>query len=108
MKKAIMIILLFLLISGVVYFGISIYANLVVFREVATGSTLEVPDAHEAGYIIKLVNTGRILYTDNYTKEGTVCTLHGYWELVEDEFVYREQTLTLDEKLFGAVLVSIR
>jgi len=103
-----MVILLVMLVGGVGYFGISIYANLVVFREAATSSTLEVPDAHEAGYIVKLVNTGRIIYTDSYTKAGTVYTLQGYWELVADEFVYREQALILDEKLFGAVLVSIR
>lgn len=106
--RIIRIVLLVVILGIVGYIGLSIYANCAVFRESASGPGIEMPDAHLAPYRVKLVNTGRTLFAAGYSQDGLVYTLHGYWELGDDGFAYRAHNLVLDERSFGAIVVTAR
>jgi hypothetical protein len=106
--KVIRVVLLVVILGAVGYFGLSIWANCTVFQQAATGTGIDVPEPSVAPYRVHIVNTGRILFADGHTQDGTVHTLHGYWEMVGDEFVRRDHALSLDEALFGAIAVTRR
>jgi hypothetical protein len=108
LRKAIQITLLVALLAGVGYIGLSVWANCTVFQEAATGTTVDVPDASAAPYRVKLVKTGRTLFAAVHVQVGPVHTLSGYWEPTDDGYIHRDHTLTLDEQVFGAVLVTRR
>jgi len=90
------------------FIGTSIYANCVVFNKTAYGPADTSPSIDVARYSLKIINTGRVIYTDDYSKDGSVYTLHGYWEIVNSKYVRRELDLRLDETVFGPVLVKRR
>jgi len=108
-SKAIRILLLAGLLMGVAWIGVSVYANLVVFREAALGGAdTHVPDVSEARYSVRIMNTGRTLYTDDCVQDGTTYTLRGYWELGKARYTYHDLTVVLDERYYGPILLRWR
>jgi hypothetical protein len=107
-KKLLAGVIILALLAGLSYLGACIYFNMTVFQPI-----VEVPDAYEAKYSFKIVATGNTLLTDEYTQEGTdegsrKFTLHGFWELTDDEFEYNNGDITLDETYFGEIKMRYR
>ena len=66
------------------------------------------PAVEDAHYSFRIINTGRVIYANEYTKDGTVYILPTFWEQVKNKYVYRKFELTIDETIFGPVLVKVR
>lgn len=107
-KNTLFILLIVMLVAVVGFIGTSIYANCAVFNKATLGPADISPSIENAQYSLKIVNTGRVLYTDEYTKDGTVYTMSSFWELVKGKYVLRKHELRLDETVFGPVLVKRR
>ena len=107
-KNILVILLVIMLVAVVGFIGTSIYANCAVFNKATLGPADTSPSIEVARYSLKIVNTGRIIYTDEYTKDGLVYTLSSYWEMVKGKYVLRKHELRLDESIFGPVLVKRR
>lgn len=107
-KNILVIVLVLMLVAVVGFIGTSIYANCAVFNKATLGSVDTSPSIEDARYSLKIVNTGRVIYTDEYAKDGLVYILPYYWERVDGKYVHRPGELRLDEAVFGPVLVKRR
>jgi hypothetical protein len=106
MKKG---LLIGLMVAGLAYVGICTFAMV---RDVKSGQNLTglptMPDVAKAPYYVYIENTGRLLLTSRYDRQGDVYILHGFWELDGETWKYRKGDIPLDEKVFGKITVRRR
>lgn len=98
------------LICVVAYVGSCAYINFINPTNTnAKGDSL--PNLKEAPYQVTIQNTHSVYFTpayDRYGRNNEVVILHGYWEMVGKEYVYRNIEKPLDESKFGPIEVRIR
>ena len=103
------VILKMMLVCLAVVFGIwfilCIWGNV---AETRAESEPTMPSISKARYEFLIGNTGQTVLTPKYTKDGTAYYLQGYYELKDNRWLWRRNTLTLDEKYFGPIVVSLR
>lgn len=97
-----------IIVVGLAYAGVTCYANFV-----DKGSSSGVPDPAKARFTLRIENTGGMILTNKLNQEGDtpgqrVYTATGYWEFVGKKFLYRNETLILEEKIFGLIKVGRR
>lgn len=109
-KNTLGILVLVIIITAVAYIGSCAYANLVTFQKDGTFNT---PKVSSASHSFRIMNTGNTLMASDYEQQGSITgqrifTLHGYWELVKDDYKYRKGDITLDERVFGEIRATKR
>lgn len=92
-------------VVGVLWFGLSIWGNI-------AGNGDEIPDPpkeNKAAYEIMLHATGQSIYSDKVADLGNGnYEIQGYYELVEDKWIYRKTDIKLDKYYFGDITVRRR
>ncbi len=93
------------------YFGVTCYGNFT--KAGGQVGELKVPAATEAGFSLRIANTGGVILTNHLEQIGEtqgeiVFVLKGYWELVGNRFTFRNDDLILDEKIYGKISVKRR
>ena len=104
-KKLIITMVLLVVLAGVGWVGISIYAN---FIESPFESSSAMPEKEEAKFTVLIENTNNTLLTAKYEHSGNIYILHGFWELVGQDWRYRDTDLMLDESIFGKITIKRR
>lgn len=71
------------------------------------------PDSKQASYVLRIEATGQDIFAKQASFLGTVrgkrlYTIKGYWEPVGNKFVYRDASISLDEKVFGPIEMKRR
>jgi hypothetical protein len=107
-SKAIKIILLVVIVCGVVYGGLTVYANFA-----GGDGKVKTPDIKEAQYTVVIENTGSLYYVSKFEQFGSkvgarTFVLHSFWELSGRDFRYRQRDLILDEKIYGTITIRPR
>ena len=107
MRRIVSIIMLIGLICGVGYVGVCVYAN------VTQSEGVDLPDISEAGYSLIIKNTATVILTNDYEVFGGEVgnrhyQLSGYWELVDGDFKYREDSIVLSQEIFGEIILKRR
>ena len=87
-----------------IYGSIVIYGNFFALK----ADPYSMPDSDQASHAISIKNTGNTLLSNNVEEIGSIVILDGYWELVGQSFKYRDETLPLDEAIFGPITVRAR
>ncbi len=105
LKKILLVLVTLIILSGIIWVGLSIYVNF--FRQ-PEGALPDMPDSSKAAYIVLIKNTGNLLLTDEYKKQGDIYILQGYWELVEGKWRFRKTELKLNEGIFGKIEIERR
>ncbi len=98
------------MLVGVAYLGTCAYANFFMPSK-TTGNTPPPPKLESAHYSVTIETNGKVLFTDNFEKYGTIQStyvLHGYFEQSGREFKFRNHDIILDEKVFGKITVKER
>ncbi len=109
MKRILRIILIVVFIGLIAYFGMCVYGN---FIE-PTLSDIDLPDTSEASHSLLIKNTATVILTNDYEVFGEevgsrTYRLHGYWELIGNEFEYRDGNIVLAEQVFGEIILKRR
>ena len=109
MKKILRIILIVVFIGLIAYFGMCVYGN---FIEPSL-SDIDLPDTSEAQYSLLVKNTATVILTNDYEVFGEdvgsrTYRLHGYWELIGNDFEYRDSDIVLSEQIFGEIILKRR
>lgn len=110
MSKLIKLIMLVALIGVLAYVGACIYGN---FFAPGSNPSIDMPGADEARYSLIIKNTATVVLTDDYEVFGEVVgertyILHGYWELVGNDFRYYSEDMTMPETVFGEINIKLR
>jgi hypothetical protein len=111
MKRAIKITLLVILVGGLIFVGLSVYANIAGQKtntNTKTAGDVEPPKLANAPYSVQIVNTGELFFTSNYETFGRTFILHGYFERTGKEFAYRSRDLILDQGVYGTITIQKR
>ena len=111
LSRIIKIGLICLILLGILYFGACVYDNF--FGKHTLAGAVEMPDAIEAAYSLTIKNTGGLIFTSKYEEFGEkpgerIYVLHGYWELIGQEFRYHERDLIMNEQIFGEIILKRR
>ena len=101
--KILLILIILIILAGLFWVGISIYHNFIKSPQGAAS----MPDKEEAAFTVLIENTGNLVLTNEYEKQGTAYILQGYWEL-EKKWKYRSSELILDEAVFGKITIKRR
>lgn len=70
--------------------------------------TIKLPDVSKARYEVLITANRNVLYTNEYTQDGTVYVLHGFWHCINDKYRYSKLDLSLDTKTFGPIKINRR
>lgn len=97
------IVLLIILILGVSFLGLSIFGNVI-----GSDDTPKLPDADKARYQFLIKNTGEYIFTDDYSTDGGIYVLHGYYELKDGKYRWHDKDLSLNPEYFGLIQVRKR
>lgn len=97
----------------VIWGGLSVWAN--VFANSEPGGIPKMPSVSKAQNIVLIKATGQVLLTKKYDQAVSpnnpadmLYTLHGYYEIADSKWRWRESTLALDEYYFGDITVKRR
>lgn len=97
------------IVVGIVWMGISIYAN---FQEFNFIEIKNEPSVEKAQYEFKIVTTGEVLLTQDFDSSASgdrsKYILHGYYKIIKDKWKYNKSDLSLDENYFGRIEYQIR
>jgi hypothetical protein len=104
-RKLIKVILLIGLIASLAYAGACIYANV---KMVNNQNAITLPKLEEAQYEVVVANTGRLIYSNDVTRTGSFVIINKYWDYQGKSFVFRKDTLRLDENIYGKVTINLR
>ena len=100
---------IFLAIFGIVWLGLSIYANI---QEPGLIEIKSEPSIEKAQYEFRIVTTGEVLLTEDFdsTASGNrdKYILHGYYKIIKDKWRHRDNDLVLDENYFGEINYQLR
>jgi len=105
LKKMLLILIILIVLAGVFWVGMSIYAN---FFRSPQGAIPNMPALDKATYSVYIENTGNLLLVDSYEHQGSFYILSGYFELVGQKWKYKDSELVLDEAIFGKIEVKRR
>jgi hypothetical protein len=105
MKRLIRIVFILMVIGLLVYAGACIYGNV---KSNSGQPAVKLPDVSKAKYEVVVVNTGRLLLSNEVVRTGTTVKLTGYWELIGLKYVYRNRAIVLDEQSFGKINIGLR
>ncbi len=108
MKRIVKWLALFFLICFVSYFAVCAIATVVEVKSRPTP-----PDAKQAPYQLRIESTGEVILAKQVSISGTlrgkrVYNIKGYWEFVNNKFVYRDASISLAEKTFGPIEMQRR
>lgn len=103
-SKVFRIAVIGIIIVGLLYTGTCVYAN---FIQSEPG-TYKLPKITQAQYEVTIVNTNNILFTDEYTANGSAMVLHGYWELTGTKYKEFVHDIVLDQNIFGTINIKLR
>lgn len=106
--RFIKLIVLIAVIVGVAYCGACVYVNFIQDDTPNGFVQYKEPENNEAQYKITVINTGMTVYVNDYVVDGSKIYINDYWELIDDEYIYRDIDLTLDELVFGKIMVKRR
>ena len=112
MKLLVKIIATIALIGMIGYVGACAYGNWIA-KEPPTNDQPQLPDVNDAAYSLYVVNTGTVLFTDDFEQYGELVgertyVLHGYFEQSGTGFVYKDTDMILQEQLFGEINLKRR
>ena len=102
LKMLLLVLFVGILVIGFSWVVISIYGN---FFSGGDGS-IDIPD--EATHKAILEDAGEIIYIKQIeykTDGGTIA--HGYWEIVDSKYIYRDIDLFLDNKTVGIIRIEV-
>lgn len=110
MARILRITMLIVLICFLAYLGTCIYGNFFA-PDASTG--VKLPDSDDARYSLVVKNTATVILTNDYEVFGEnvgqrIYILHGYWELVGNDFKYNKGDITMPETVFGEISLKIR
>ena len=109
--KGIMWVVLVVVLVGVIgWVGLTVWSCAM---DSPTTGQPGVPKVDEASHSVYIKNTGNLLLTNDYEVLGEgigsrVFTLHGFWEMRGQEFVYKDCDILLDERIFGEITIKRR
>lgn len=66
------------------------------------------PSVAEAPFKVTVKATGNIYYSKLVVTVGVTHTLKGYWEIVNDAYVFKDIAVVLNEAEFGEIIVERR
>ena len=104
-------VLIVVLVLGVFWIGISVYANLASKHQQQQVTIMPTfPAVEKAKWAILIKATGEtILSNSEQTVAAGRYLLHGYYELnTDNQWAYHKADLTLDEKRFGPIILTGR
>jgi hypothetical protein len=109
MRQIIKVLLIIAMVAGLAYGGLCVYANC---TQPVPGQ-VKIPSAEQAPYAFLVENTGTLVLADKYEQFGDTpgsrsYVLHGYWELVGNEFKRRSNDVVLSEQVFGEITIRRR
>lgn len=104
LKNTLLVVLIILIVLGVIYTGITIWANFFISQP----GKVKAPATNKAQYTVILEATGNTYYTDNFIKDGNIYYLQGFWELSDGKYRYHAKSIKLDEAIFGKITVRSR
>ncbi|MBU1027404.1 MAG: hypothetical protein KKA31_06720 [Candidatus Margulisbacteria bacterium] len=110
-KTAIKIIVIIGLVALVAYGGLCGMANCSNTAAIVglQPEDLERPTVQEALYKVLIVNTAKVVYTNDVEQIDGIYILHGYYEIIDnDTFIYRELDLRIDPAIFGEIKLTVR
>ena len=91
------------LLGVIAYASFCTYVNFIE-PKIDSGQT-ELPDAPDARYELLIVTTGQLVFSDDMEQRGDTYILNGYWELIGDEYLYRDFILPLDKATWGDIII---
>ena len=98
------------IVLAVLYFGISIWGNIALNR--ADAGPANEPGISAAPYRVSVRNTGQTLLAVNYvtirSKDPQKWEIIHYYTLVDNEWMFVESTLPLDEYYWGPIKIERR
>ena len=101
------IVVLVILICAALWFCLSILGNTLL-----ADRPPDLPDVEKARYQFIIKNTGRYIFTDDYSEheylKGICYDLHGYYELSDGKYRWHDKDLMLCKSLFGDIQVKKR
>lgn len=107
------IMLICIAVLLVIWGGLSVWAN--VFANSGSGGIPKMPSISKAQNIVLIKATGQVLLAKKYdvavspnNQADMIYTLHGYYEIANGKWKWRESTLPLDEYYFGSITVKRR
>lgn len=110
MKSGIItIVILVVILAAVGYLGLSVWSATCA----GPASEMDMPSIKKATHEFYFENTGGLVLASDYEQHGQVVgkrlfVLHGYWEVKGKEFKFIDETIPLDEKIFGIITVKKR
>lgn len=112
LTRIIKLIVIVFLIGGVAYGGLCVYANI---QGIASWSQPTIPDSSKASYSVKIKATNNTLLTNEVEIIGSdvgsrIITLRGFWQMGDEgsSFKYNKNDITLDESIFGEIVIRRR
>ena len=94
---------LFVIACIAIWIGVSVYANFAMKHNNPQTVTVIPEFPKDARIAVLIKATGQTLLTNSETDRGKIHILHGYYELVNRKWVYRNANITLDEKYYGPI-----
>lgn len=102
-SKFFRLIVTFLVIIGIAYIGIAIFANCQ-----PDPGEYKLPKVSKAQYEIIIENTQNVFYSNEYKAVGSAIKLDSYWELTDNKYQFKDRQITLDKSIFGEITVRRR
>jgi len=104
MKLVLMGLLIFVSILGILWMGLSIFANI---TENNLTKTPEAPSISKAQYEFKINTTGEVLLSQDFDSDASqgydIFTLHGFYRIVDNKWKFQDKDLSLNEKYWGKI-----
>lgn len=99
------VIIIIILLLGLVYGAITIY-SCATYNNV--DGEIKMPSERRATHTIYFENTGGMILAKDFTEADGVITVDGYWEISGTQYVYKDNTIKIDEAIFGTVTIKPR
>jgi len=97
-------IVIFIVIVGVLWLGLSVWGNLAEKSPAA-----KLPTIDKAPIVFTITNTGQQVLAKNYTTESDGrYTLHGFYNMEKGKWKWRSDDLTIDPFYFGKITILRR
>ena len=104
LKLILLGLLIFVAIFGILWIGLSIYAN---FTENRAGNIPKAPSISKAQYEFRIKTTGDVLLSHDFdfneSQGYDIYTLHGFYRIVDDKWKFQDTDLSLNEKYWGKI-----
>ncbi len=101
LTKFFKILFICVILGGLLYTGACVYSNFL-------QGEFALPQGVKAEYAVTIKNSGNVLYTKAYSTNGSDIILNGYWELTKGKYKYHDNVITLDQDIFGEIIIRRR